>query len=380
MQLIQVEKKIEAEHGVVASFPTDFFGYFGWPSIARMGNGTLIVAASGMRNGHLCPFGRSVICVSTDDGRHWTSPAVVNDSPFDDRDTGIVPLEGRGLLLSWFSIDSREMSIGSAYKTKGDAEWVGRYERGFSRMTDEDTKRWVGSWVRISPDLGGTWADPIKVDLTAPHGPIPLRSGELLYLGKEFLAGMEGFLAGKGRIAAMASEDGRKWKRLGWVPIYPGSEEGNYYEPHAVELSDGKLLGIIRFQNSPGSKKLDGIGLVDFSLMQTESSDGGKTWTCAEPLGFHGSPPHLLRHSSGAVICVYGYRLAPYGERAMVSRDDGKSWRYHYILRDDGPGGDLGYPASVELADGSVLTIYYQKVRSVAEKCSLLWSRWTLPE
>jgi len=132
-------------------------------------------------------------------------------------------------------------------------------------------------------------------------------------------------------------------------------------------------------QNMVGAPKLEDLGLVSFSIMQTESSDGGRTWTPAQPLGYHGSPPHVILHSSGTLVCVYGYRLAPYGERVMLSQDNGKTWAYHYILRDDGPDGDLGYPASAELGDGSILTIYYQKIHSREEKCSLLWSRWRLP-
>ena len=38
----------------------------------------------------------------------------------------------------------------------------------------------------------------------------------------------------------------------------------------------------------------------------------------------------------------------------------------------DGPDGDLGYPATVELSDGSLFTVYYQKVVGYG-KCSLLW-------
>jgi len=67
-------------------------------------------------------------------------------------------------------------------------------------------------------------------------------------------------------------------------------------------------------------------------------------------------------------VCVYGYRLAPFGERAMISGDGGKVWTYGYVLRDDGPDADLGYPASAELCDGSVTTVYDQKVRSAEEK------------
>ena len=50
-----------------------------------------------------------------------------------------------------------------------------------------------------------------------------------------------------------------------------------------------------------------------------------------------------------------------------------------WAARDDGPGRDLGYPSSVELADGSVFTVYYQQDR-VGGQCALLWTRWFLPD
>jgi hypothetical protein len=96
-----------------------------------------------------------------------------------------------------------------------------------------------------------------------------------------------------------------------------------------------------------------------------------------ESIGAAGSPPHLLKHSSGAIVMVYGYRAQPFGERAKVSRDGGKTWSDEIILRDDAPSGDLGYPASVELPNGDILTIYYQQANA-GEKTSLLWTRWSL--
>jgi hypothetical protein len=41
---------------------------------------------------------------------------------------------------------------------------------------------------------------------------------------------------------------------------------------------------------------------------------------------------------------------------------DGVRWdpRVEQILRDDAPDGDLGYPASIELVPGVILTVYYQ--------------------
>jgi len=370
-----MNRKIDAERGVVSSFPDDFFGYFGWPTVARMDDGALVAAASGLRNDHVCPFGRNVICVSQDQGKTWTSLRVVNDSPLDDRDTGAVCLGGDRILLSWFTTDNR------GYAEGRDPDLVAAWRPGLDRVTDDRARRWVGAWISTSDDRGESWHAPVKVPLTAPHGPIRLQSGELLYFGKEFLVAMEGFSAGSGGIAAMKSADGgRTWEKLGAVPLHENTEEGSYHEPHVAELPDGRLVGLIRFERAPGGEEVENKGLVGFSLFQSVSADGGRTWSPAAPLGFHGSPPHLLTHSSGALVCVYGYRRKPFGERAMISRDGGGSWEYDYILDDQGPDGDLGYPSSVELDDGSLLTLYYQKRASSSEKCSLLWSRWRLPE
>ena len=375
MQLNQISKKIEAEHGVVSSFAHDFLGYFGWPTLAKMDDGTLVAAASGLRNEHVCPFGRNVFCTSRDEGHNWASPRVVNDSPLDDRDTGVVCLGGDKMLLSWFTTDNRERV------NRAKPEVVPMWQTGYSRITDDNVGRWSGAWICTSDDAGESWKAPVKVPVTAPHGPIRLRSGDLLYFGKFFGSDMDDFTGGVGDIAALTSSDeGQTWEELGAVPLYEGTEPGNYHEPHVVELTDGKLVGLIRSAVAASEGADDIMGSLQFSLFQSVSTDGGRTWSRAEPLGFHGSPPHLLLHSSGALICSYGYRQEPYGERAMVSWDGGESWDYDYILRDDGPDRDLGYPSSVELSDGSVLTMYYQKMESSEEKCSLLWSRWNVPE
>ena len=381
MELKQNELQLEAVHGTIASYPGDFFGYFGWPTIARMDDGSLVAAASGLRNAHVCPFGRSVFFRSEDDGETWTAPIVANDSPLDDRDTGIVCVSGKTLLLSWFTTDNRQTSGRRYEETVDDKYTIARWREGFARMTDENAPQWVGAWIRTSGDGGESWNDPVRVPVTAPHGPIRLSSGELLYLGKEFVTDMEGFQGGVGSVAALVSSDGgTSWDRLGAVPLIGGTVEGNYHEPHVAQLPSGKLAGAIRVENCEAGTSLDDLGLVSFSIVYTESTDGGRNWSPAEPMGFHGSPPHLLAHSSGALVGMYGRRLEPYGERVMISRDEGASWEYDLVLRDDGPDGDLGYPSSVELDDGSILTAYYQKPQSAADKCAFLWSRWRLPD
>ena len=78
------------------------------------------------------------------------------------------------------------------------------------------------------------------------------------------------------------------------------------------------------------------------------------------------------------VVCVYGYRHEPFGQRALLSRD-GLHWSEELILRDDGLDADLGYPASVELDDGSILTVYYQRLPGDTQT-SVQYTKWRLPE
>ena len=49
----------------------------------------------------------------------------------------------------------------------------------------------------------------------------------------------------------------------------------------------------------------------------------------------------------------------PFGIRARLSSDEGKTWTPEIILRDDGFDGDLGYPRTLVRPDGRVLTAYY---------------------
>ena len=74
-----------------------------------------------------------------------------------------------------------------------------------------------------------------------------------------------------------------------------------------------------------------------------------------------GAPAHLIRHSSGALISVYEYRNYPFGIKAMFSYDGGKSWDTDHDIYTNEASWDLGYPSTVELNDGSLLTVFYAK-------------------
>lgn len=347
------------KHGVVCMRPGSEYGYFGWPSAAILGDGRVVVGCSGLRRHHVDPFGKTVLCAGTPkDG--FGECIVGHDSPLDDRDAGVVALGGNSLLVTWFTLDTRIFRDDLMKYSPAEFEVMDAAMRAFP----EDAKKYVGSWTMRSDDGGATFTSPARCPVSSPHGPVVMRDGRLIYLGKLFPEGMDRPF---GIVSCAESRDGLHWDVLGEVPLPENVTNGQFHEPHVIELNDGALLCLIRYHYPNG-----GLGIY-----KSVSRDGGRTWSTPEDMGIHGSPPHLLRHSSGAIVLTYGWRHAPYGQRARISRDDGATWSDEIILRDDGPDGDLGYPCSVELPGGDIFTVYYQK-RPGESLCSILWTQWCI--
>ena len=57
-------KHLPAQHGIVCRLPGERLGFFGWPTLVRLDDGTLMVASSGLRSQHICPWGKTVLNAS----------------------------------------------------------------------------------------------------------------------------------------------------------------------------------------------------------------------------------------------------------------------------------------------------------------------------
>jgi hypothetical protein len=77
----------------------------------------------------------------------------------------------------------------------------------------------------------------------------------------------------------------------------------------------------------------------------------------------------------GRVCLTYGYRAAPFGIRACLSEDGGKTWGEVIHLRDDGSCSDLGYPRTLQRPDGTIVTVYYFNTHPETERhiAATLW-------
>jgi hypothetical protein len=55
---------------------------------------------------------------------------------------------------------------------------------------------------------------------------------------------------------------------------------------------------------------------------------------------------------------------APFGNQARISSDNGQTWSEPVMISDDAISADVGYPSTVELADGSLVTVWYETLKS----------------
>lgn len=362
---------------IVSRITDGIFRYQGWPTVCRDENGTLYCAASGHRLGHICPFGKDVLYKSTDGGRTWSVGRTVNDTCLDDRDAGLLYAGGGRMILTWFNhpkefyLERRGKLAGDPYGD-GDSLTSGMLEV-MAALPPEKSR--FGSFIRISDDRGETWSDPVNVPVTSPHGPFAARDGRLVYVGKEFhsdLAERERHGYPAGDILCCESFDrGETWSFRSNVPLPDGLPCSCFHEPHAVELPGGRILLGIRAQ---GKEITSGDG---FSIYTCFSDDGGTTWSVPRPTGICGSPPHFLLHSSGAVVLTYGRRKEPFGERARISTDGGETFGGEIVLGYASDTADLGYPSSVELDGGKILTAYYQRYPGDGY-CSIMCTVWDI--
>ena len=156
--------------------------YHGWPTLIRRRNGQLIVAYSGGREEHVCPFGRVEIIRSTDDGETWSWPEVIMDSPIDDRDAGLCETADGSLLLTTFT------SLAFEETRKRAVSWpqerTARWDAVARRASEADFQSLLGTWMLRSTDGGLSWSQPYRVPLNSPHGPSLLANGRLLYAGQ----------------------------------------------------------------------------------------------------------------------------------------------------------------------------------------------------
>ena len=310
--------------------------HFAFPGVARLANGDLgVVCREGKE--HVCAFGRIVFMRSKDDGRTWSEPECICDTPSDERDPAIIALPKGQVAVTFNTWNSWMVS----------KHLREQYAAQTAVIERDGVRKYTGCKIMFSGDSGNTWSEPIRVTPFAPHG-FAIGPDQHLYYPHTRN------IAGRRYVTIWRSDDlGQSWGEHADVGAGVGGADADshqevFREPHLAILPDGTWIVTIRVQ-------------VHGHAVQSFSRDGGRRWSRPRKTRAKGYPQHVLPLKDGRLLMAYGYRYEPKGIRACVSRDNGKTWDVanEIVIRHEGASSDLGYPVSIELDDGQVLTVYY---------------------
>jgi photosystem II stability/assembly factor-like uncharacterized protein len=250
---------------------------------------------------------------STDEGKTWSKPVTILDTPDDDRHPAFIELPDGTLVCSLFTYKGAEVA-----DYKKDPALAHR--TGIIRSFDHG-RTWEQEVIRPpSPFLSDETNGPM----------ILLQDGSILLT----ISGMakEG---GPAQGALFTSNDrGKSWTLLSTVKSPHDLDEAN-----ATQLPDGKLVFIARPEGDI-----------------TWSGDLGRTWTAPVTFGMRLYAPSLYTLRDGTLACLHGsYTPGHGGLRMIFSTDGGRTWiapaKDHGFLVDN----CYGYGKGIELPDGTLL-------------------------
>lgn len=318
-------------------------GYF--PVLVRTGKQALAVI---YRTGgtHISASATLAVATSADGGKCWTDPVEITPRWQDSRNPA-------------FGVNARSNLIAAYWKACMDCyvdapngpQWKSLDVKG----------RVPAMFVRRSADNGRTWSKewPYKSELLAlpsPYGRIiTAPDGTLLMpvygTPRRKRKGVHDIA-----ILLRSRDGGKTWGDESLVAT--GHNETSY-----AFLPGGRLLAAARSESG--------------HVACLFSDNGGRAWSKPVQVTRDGEhPADLTVLASGAVQLTFGRRTRPMGCGVLFSADGGLTWDtdHEVLLAGDGiRNEDLGYPSTVQLADGSIVTaIYYAS----GSETSGDWGNW----
>ena len=319
-----------------------------WPNLTLMPDGS-ITAVIFNKPSHGQEEGNAVCYASTDGGRTWQFRGIpAPNDPGSNRMNLAAGLANDGSLVVLISGWGGE-KISRVHTPQCGVP----IERRRQNMV---TGGAVSLCLRVNPDL-------------SPFGDI-VRLG-----GKTLAASAYGYIDRKSNPSYLlfSYDDGYTWGNavpMGTFGDGPGTYN-DFNETAPLRISANRWLAAVRT-------------LKNGDLQLIVSEDEGKTWNIPDNMSNGGltrrseHPGHLLRLKDGRILLTYGIRWGVHGVGARISKDEGRTWSAPMVVIYYG-GRDGGYPSSVELEDGTIVTAYYCDANENHPRYHMGAVRWKLP-
>lgn len=294
----------------------------GIPSIERTRGGRLVCAwySGGLAEGSTENY--CLLAVSDDGNRTWSPPVLVVQGQTGVRTGEPLPwLDPQGRLwLLWNEVHPDKARRGT-WAIRCDAPDVPAAQMLWSEP------QFIGGGIVLGKPIvtrAGEWLVPLDVRNDSPLA---------AQIGKN-MAGV-----------AVSNDAGTSWTWRGGWSI---ADDVHDFDEHCiVERDDGSLLAVIR---------------VKGGLLQSTSTDAGKTWTAPAPfLTGTRTRAHLRRLASGRLLLIYHDGPAHPGKAessyrremltAFLSEDQGRTWKRKLLLD---PRNRVSYPDATEGPPGRI--------------------------
>ena len=239
----------------------------------------------------------------------------------------------------------------------------------------------LNTWVLRSADAGRTWRRDGSLDMGDHGTPIPFGdlfvSGERLlgtvYTSRKPYADQRDFQAW----TISSGDDGRTWGQ-------PELIAEGFNEPTAIPLGGGVLAVARSWRDLPAGHSSGHFGgrAVEERLELFERTAGANSFEALGPVTWPGHiNGHLLQLADGTILLSHGLRTTTYyGMGARVSYDGGHSWSAPILLARYHGASDGGYPSTVEIEDGTLVTAYYANRSHDHHRYHMGVVRWRLSE
>jgi hypothetical protein len=347
--------------------------YKAWPTIAKI-NGNKIAITYSSRLSHIDPLGRVEVIQSDIDLKNWSAPSIAIDTELDDRDSGLVSTNNGTIILTSFSsrafenfykkasVDCnlpRRQSFENNIVTSACLN-IEKWDRQIEKIKNTRPSPEVESYLIRSENNGKSWGEKIKVPVSAPHGPVNLTNGNLLYAGRSYPTSENT----KIKIYS-SSDEGLTWESKSSIENRPEDKASLYFEPHVVQCTNETLVLHLRNENIINNKE----------ILQSVSNDNGKTWEIPRPIGSVGFPPHLIKTKKNSLLLTYARRSFPQQIVARESFDCGKKWSDEIVINSIKNSTDFGYPSTIEIKPGLYATAWYAANQD-ASRSELFLIQW----
>lgn len=297
---------------------------------------------------HYANDGDIVMVRSHDNGKTWGEREVVSAiKNVDEREGCGIQLKDGTIVLGVF--------YNNHYLDDGTYDWNGKIN-----WKAHPEKLNIGSYIITSKDNGHTWSKRYFIDtkgmpfsyIEGPtDAPVLMPDGSILMgvIGYQ----LNGDPQNRGAVLLRSTDEGKSWKYYATMASDPGGKLGSFVEPGLVRTRSGRIIAGFR-NHGPEN-----------AIYMSYSDDNGKTWVKPWKTDMIGHPVDLIQLKDGRIMATYGIRVGshgfPGGVRACFSSDNGKTWdiRTEVQIRNDFLNWDVGYPESMQLPDGKVLTAYY---------------------